>query len=349
MNIKQKVSYFWKEFLAIRTNIEEALDNDNQDALKDIINDLNFELETITACQILVEKGEVGLYELCFDPGYNKSSQYICALICKFMPIALKSSWLVCPYLAPLTQRAKNTVIKLSNAEYQGSDFIIYYTIDDINKCLHIQVYSEALQKMNDNEKDEIVNRLLLLYVGQLELEARIASVEIIDVKSDNENAITLDNLFEEICDLIVDKDWVDYDDPTYIYFAYKLDQDVISDNIHEDIYLQTTSYPHLFEERNDKLHDIYDKFEKLGGEFGYIYYEHTQSKEEIAIFRRNLEKQFNSVAYDLGIARSIGGALGSKYCYIDIAVFDKYELLGLINKMNELLEFKISYISYKL
>ena len=63
--------------------------------------------------------------------------------------------------------------------------------------------------------------------------------------------------------------------------------------------------------------------FQEHQAEFGYLYYEHSDRKEEEAMLRAQLEKQLHELLYPLGFARTIGGAFGTKYAYIDVAVFD--------------------------
>ena len=57
---------------------------------------------------------------------------------------------------------------------------------------------------------------------------------------------------------------------------------------------------------------------------------------EKEALVRQQLEKEINDLLYDMSIARTMGGAVGVYYSYIDVAVFDIDGFKIALEKINE-------------
>ena len=116
---------------------------------------------------------------------------------------------------------------------------------------------------------------MLELFIGELEFEARISSIEIIDTPDEEaENFCLLPNLYEDICDIIIDQDWMEYHDPLSIYMAYKLDEKPVSETLRKDMKLIVTTNPQLQEELLSDSYEMCKEFKDCGGEYGYFYYE---------------------------------------------------------------------------
>lgn len=61
------------------------------------------------------------------------------------------------------------------------------------------------------------------------------------------------------------------------------------------------------------------------------------------------MEKQIHELLYPLGIARTMGGAYGSKYAYIDVAVFDKDLFYQALEKINQQLPIQFTYRAFEI
>ena len=265
----------------------------------------------------------------------------------KNAPSVLKEDWIINDVRPPLSERALYTVLRIKDKEVRGSDFKVYYTINDAMHMLDIKVYCEALDGVDQSYKEQVVAYMLELFIGELEFEARISSIEILDAPSDEENVCLLPNFYEDICDIIVDKDWMEYHDPLSIYTAYKLDEKPVSETLRKDMKLIVTTNPQLQEELLNKESDTCSAFKELGGEYGYLYFEKLYEDEKEALVRQQLEKEINDLLYDMSIARTMGGAVGVYYSYIDVAVFDIDGFKIALEKINEKMSFKIYYRSF--
>lgn len=347
MKLRYRVIEFWKKFLKEKEALETALKGDDREALKRIEESLNEALMKIAGCRMECEFNEDGFFEMTFDTGANKTAQYICALIKKDAPEVLKEDWIINAFRQPLSERALHTTLNWKEKSYTGVDFKVYYTIDENLKGLQIKLYCEAFKGMDEVRQKEIASYMLELFVGELELEARILHVEVIEELSDEEDVVLLPNFYEDICDIVIDKDWQEYQDPTMIYNAYKLNEELKGSGVRKDMIVVASSHPLLFEELANKEYDSCRDMRDKGGEYGYFYYEHAKDKENVAILRAHLEKQIHELLYPLSIARTIGGAVGIDYCYIDVAVFDKDALLVSLERMNEKLPVQLYYRSF--
>ena len=138
-----------------------------------------------------------------------------------------------------------------------------------------------------------------------------------------------------------------EYHDPLSIYTAYKLDEKPVSETLRNDRKLIVTTNAPLQEELMRKEDGMCRDFLALGGEYGFLYYEVLYEDEKEALVRQQLEKEINDLLYPMSIARTMGGAVGEYYSYIDIAVFDKDGFMIALEKINEHMNFKIYYKSF--
>lgn len=344
MNEKHRIQNFWKYFTTIQKELETALKEGDSHEITHYVDDLNERLKQVSGCKMEVEVSETGFYEMTFATGGDKSAQLAAALLKKDAPKHMAEDWIINAFRQPLSERAMHSVLDIKGKQYSGADFKIYYTIEEESKSISIQVYCEGLKGMEESYREQIVAYMLELFIGELEFEARISRVEIIDEPSDNENVCLLPNFYEDICDIIIDQDWVEYHDPLSIYMAYKLDEKPVSETLRKDMKLIVTTNPQLQEELLNKEYDTCKDFAALGGEYGYLYYEVLYEDEKEALVRQQLEKEINDLLYPMSIARTMGGAIGIYYSYIDVAVFDIDGFKIALEKLNEKLTFPIYY-----
>lgn len=345
MYLKHRVQHFWKYFMQNREELERALQQGEHHDISHILQDLNAHLKGICACGMEVEMSDTGFFEMTFTPQGNKNAQFATALLKKDAPRELSEDWIINAVRPPLSERAMNTVLRIKDKEVRGADFHIAYTINDISKTCDVQVYCEALKDIEESRRENIVAFMLELFIGELEFEARISSIEIVDaLDEDAENFCLLPNFYEDICDIIVDQEWMEYHDPLSIYMAYKLDEKPVSETLRKDMKLIVTTNPQLQEEILENDFTMCKEFKDCGGEYGYLYYEKLYEDEKEALVRQQLEKEINDLLYDMSIARTMGGAVGIYYSYIDVAIFDKDAFRIALEKINEKMTFKIYY-----
>ncbi len=347
MNLKHRVQNFWKYFETVQSTVEQALQEGDQHELEHLLEDLNHRLATIVGTKMELEMNENGFFEMTFPSGGDKNVQFCSAILVKDAPEQLKENWILNPWRPPLSQKAMNSYIDVKGKRYGGADFKIYYKINEALKMLDIEVYCEALKDMEEDYRNRLVAYMLELFIGELELEARINSITIIDTPSDEENVCLLPNFYEDICDIIIDEEWSEYHDPTTIYMAYKLDEKLPSETLRKDMKMIITTNPLLQEELLNQEYQSCKDMKERGAEYGYLFYEVLYEDEKEALLRQQLEKEINKLFYDMSLARTIGGAIGIHYSYIDVAVFDIDGFKIALEKLNEKLSFKIYYRSF--
>lgn len=347
MNLKHRVQNFWKYFMKERIHLEDALSKGNTKEYSHLLKDFNAHLKKVCQVSMEVEMSETGFYEMTFDTAGNKTAQLCAALLKKDAPKEMAEDWIINAFRQPLSEKALHSVLDINGKQYSGADFKVYYTIEEEAKMISLKVYCEGLKGLEEERKQRIVAYMLELFIGELEFEARISHVEILDEECDEENVCLLPNLYEDICDIVIDRDWMEYHDPLSIYVAYKLDEKPVSETLRNDRKLIITTNPQLQEELMNKQYDSCKDFKALGGEYGFLYYEVLYEDEKEALVRQQLEKEMNDLLYPMSIARTIGGAVGEYYSYIDLAVFDIDGFQIALEKINEKMTFPLYYKSY--
>ena len=330
-----------------RMHVEDALQKGNAAEYSHLLKDINAQLKKVCGVGMEVEMSDTGFYEMTFDTAGDKTAQLCAALLKKDAPKALAQDWIINAFRQPLSEKAMHTVLDINGKQYRGVDFKVYYTIEEETKTLSLKIFCEGLIGLEETRSQSIVAYMLELFIGELELEARISHVEIIDAPCDDENVCLLPNLYEDICDIIIDQDWMEYHDPLSIYVAYKLDEKPLSETLRNDRKLIITTNPQLQEELLNHNEDTCKALKALGGEYGFLYYEVLYEDEKEALVRQQLEKEINDLLYPMSIARTMGGAVGEYYSYIDLAVFDIDGFEIALEKINEKMKFKIYYKSY--
>lgn len=344
MDTKHRVQNFWKYFMGVKPEVEDALKLQKTDEIQELLKEINLQVESVCEAKAELEYHD-GFYELILHGGANKSKQYICALLKKDAPQALVEDWIISSYRQPLSETALHTMMDVDGKQYQGSDFTVYYEVDENAKCIHVKLYSEAMKSLEQKQREQIALALLELYIGEVELEARIGDLEVLEApQSDAQNFCLLPNFYEDLCDIVIDEEWTDYKEPCDIYSAYKLDQEIVSETLRKDMKMIITTNALLQEEMLNHELDSCNEAIRFGAEYGYLYYEITQEKEKIALVRQQLEKEIQELLYPLSIARTIGGAIGTHYGYIDLIIFDKTAFEILLDKLNDHLPFPIYY-----
>ena len=346
MHTKYRVKHFWNIFLQHEEAIKQALHDQNQNAIQRNEHILKEALKTVSGCGIEFDY-DGDFYELTFTPSGDKNAQFICDLLVKDAPKSLQQDWILNAYRLPLSKRAYQSSLTCNGQIITGADLYVYYTINKAMHTLDLKVYCEKWKSFDIDLKERITAYFLELFIGELELEARISSIEVIDQRIDEENIVLLPNLFEDICDIVTDQEWVEYTTPLSVFSVYKLDEAPTSQTLRHDMKMILTRHPLLNEQLLRKEDEVIRDFRALGADFGYLYYEKRYDNEKEALLRQELERQLHQLLYEMSIAYVIGGAIGETYSYIDLAIYEKDALMIVLEKLQEQLSFDIYFKSF--
>lgn len=346
MDARSRMVQFWRWFQGIEGAFYTALQKQQSEERNRYEEMINQKMEQLCGCKAVYEVADHYMEMTC-ESGARKNIQYLCGLWETCAPQELRSRWIFNAFRKPLGEMAQHAYFELKGKRYGGHDIKVYYTIDDAAKLLHLQLYCEGFCYVEKKAAKEMAMYLLELYIGELELEARIGDVSILDAPIDAQDVVLLPNLYEDICDIVIDRNWLEYRDPTQIYFAYQLDHPVQNESLRKDMVAIVTSHPLLFEELVNQTYDQLHEFSTFGAEYGYLYYEPLAEKEKESMIRAQYEKQIHELLSPLGIARTIGGAIGTKYAYIDMAIFDKKAFYQALEKINEKVDVMFTYRAF--
>ncbi|MDQ0361672.1 hypothetical protein [Breznakia pachnodae] len=346
MSIREQVKRFWRIFMEEKVNLENALSENKEQEVNEIVKILNTYYEECSNSSLEVAISD-DFYELTFHTGQDKNVQLVTALLKQFVPEGVNEKWIINSYLPPLSDKALNTVLRIKDQEYYPEDFRVFYDLDEANKSFHVELYCNAFQFLDPNKANEIAVYMLQLFIGECALEAYIGTIDVIDSERSG-NACILPEFYEIMIDIIEEKEWPEYYDPTTIYRVYSLKDEIDSKDVRKDMKMIFTVHPILISEVLEGQLVTYHQFFDYGGEFGFLYYKNNAGNEADAIYRQQLEKKLNDLLFPQGIAKSIGGAIGTTYSYIDLAIYDKEAFLKALKKINEKLSIELSYQSFE-
>lgn len=345
--IKSKTKKFWQLFMKQQAELQAALSEAQKEKVNELVRILNDELLSLAGCFLEVEANGDDFYECTFLSGEDKSAQIICAYLKKFAPDCVLDHWIINDCQQPLSDKAFQTRFDVRDISYGVEDIKVCMHVLEAAKMVDLDVYCPAFEWQDEKEKEAITAILLEMMIGTLQMEAHINSFTCVEKQEEGNEWFLLADLYEQLLELAESKKWPDYKDPTHIYRAYKLEKEDINEQVHHDKLLITTCHADLFVEIMNEQRLILDSFNRLGGEYGTLVYEHEGVNENLAHHKKQLERELNDLLYSLGIARCIGGALGTHYCYIDVAVFDRNDFKQALVKINEKLPVTFHYYPY--
>ena len=113
---------FWERFEDEQSDLQNALKTKNYDLINEIVQGLNEEVNAISGCSFFVEDVSED-FEMTFDPGPNKTSQYLAQRLKKMAPDNVKALWRINASLQPLSQKAIEASVQIKDQVYSLVDF----------------------------------------------------------------------------------------------------------------------------------------------------------------------------------------------------------------------------------
>ena len=323
MTVKNNVEMFWKHFQSEENTIIQSLKDKSYKQLQESIEKMDDEAMKKFGAHFFVEDSSEYL-ELVFDPGPNKTSQYLTRYCVEQAPQAIRSKWILNDVLPPMSQKAIKAQVKIKDQEYYLNDFFVFYTVDTKNKMIACDVYNPSYSLIDNTErKKEMSMYLVELAIGENAYEAYLSKVDFIDQPDDQRDFCNLIEFYEKIDEIVKKEKWPTYEHPTDIYSVYRPIKEIADDSLRKDMKYIFTTHPLLIEESISQQHDVVSDLKAKDGEFGYIYYLNPFHSKEDAILRQNLSKQLDEQMTKIGAAKVIGGAIGKSYAYIDLIIYD--------------------------
>ena len=129
---------FWKHFEEKQGAIINCLKAEQYEELNELIQELDEEVMEISGAYFFVESF-YDSFEMTFDTGPNKTTQYLCQMLCDIAPKSVKQNWIMNATLPPMSQKAIQAMVQIKNEEYTLADFHVFYQIE--NDMLDCKVY----------------------------------------------------------------------------------------------------------------------------------------------------------------------------------------------------------------
>ena len=147
---------FWKHFEEKQGAIINCLKAEQYEELNELIQELDEEVMEISGAHFFVESF-YDSFEMTFDTGPNKTTQYLCQMLCDIAPKSVKQNWIMNATLPPMSQKAIQAMVQIKNEEYTLADFHLFYQIE--NDMLDCKVYCPGFNLIGnpENKKEMIV------------------------------------------------------------------------------------------------------------------------------------------------------------------------------------------------
>ena len=221
MSIKTNVQNFWQYFCKKQDSIEQCLQKQDYENLSTIMNELQDEVNRISGCSFFIED-VIEPLEMTFDPGPNKTCQYIAQLLKQSAPKEVKQRWIINDHLVALSQKAIEAQIQIKEETYTLPDFHVFYTINE-NETFSCLVYCPGFRLIDNTEnKKEMSMYLLELAIGQAYYEAYMGTIDYIDQPDSNMKFCNIIDFYDVIESVVEKNKWKKYASPLDIYSVFQ-------------------------------------------------------------------------------------------------------------------------------
>ena len=140
MSVYENAQNFWEHFSSRQPEIEQALTSRDYPGLVRALEPVQESAMNLTGCGFFVEDA-ADQFEMTFDPGPNKTSQYLARYFTDLCPAEILKKWIVNPVLMPLSQKAVEAQVQIRDHVYTLMDFHVFYTVDQKAQTFQTRVY----------------------------------------------------------------------------------------------------------------------------------------------------------------------------------------------------------------
>lgn len=343
MSVYENAQNFWEHFSSRQPEIELALTSRDYPGLVRALEPVQESAMNLTGCGFFVEDA-ADQFEMTFDPGPNKTSQYLARYFTDLCPAEILKKWIVNPVLMPLSQKAVEAQVQIRDHVYTLMDFHVFYTVDQKAQTFQTRVYCPGYSLIdNEENKKEMSMYLLELAIGQTLYEAYIGSVDFVnEPPKEAVDFCGLVDFYEAIMTVVERDHWKTYKSPLEIYSVYQPFQDFAHDSLRKDMKIIFTTHPLLAEETLGSGSDVLLDLKAKEGEYGYIYYANPFNGKDDALLRQELSRQLDKTMSELHAGQVVGGAMGKSYSYIDWIVYDRTKFLKAFEQLRRKLDDKV-------
>ncbi len=343
MSAYTNICEFWEKFLKIDEKLRTSLLEQSEQSY-DLIEQFDQEALRICGSHFFCEY-TYGIFEMTFDTGPNKTSQYLALLCSECAPEAIKKNWTIHSCLQAMSAKAVQADLRIKEDDYYLNDFTVFYQVNEKNKTIDCKLYCPGYSLIGNTErKKEMSMYLIELAIGQCAYEAYLSSVDYLDKPDDQWAFCNMIDYYETIMDIVDQKEWQSYTHPTEIHSIYKPYKEFADDSLRKDMKLIFTTHPLLIEETIEGQKDVLSDLQVKDGCFAYIYFMNIYNNKEDALLRQELSKKLNHEMNKIHAGKVIGGAIGKSYSYIDWIIFDEEQFLKAFESIKKQLKVSLYY-----
>ena len=347
-SFRTKVLNFWQAFGKEEHIIREMIDNEvegstilsfTESILKTAFNEISFQIGI----------GAIGKYELTLSPEGDRTRLIQYYYWYKHAPTKLKNKWIFHPS-KPAFKDCTDKGTELFGITLSCSDLILYPKIDNQISKIELFVYCPKLQQLSDSKKYSMFFLFLDQHIGEAYSIEYISNIQFITHKL-GEQEINIGQLKGLIDRSIKLFDWVQSINPLDCYYSYSATPNISNDwKLREDISGGYSSCPTPIYSYHSLNNECFEKYEKDGIIFAFLFYENSDLTNDQLVDRRtSIKNQIAEVVPQNNIADCTGGAIGFHFSYIDFIIYDLQAFVSSVKevvKQHNFEEVGISFFS---
>lgn len=321
VSFKERVAKFWDAFSEKESEVRKRIDDkEDRDALIKFVDDIL----SIAFHQAFFQLGvnDAGKHELILTPEGDRSKLFQLEYWLKQAPAALLEKWNF--YSSKPAMAKGDFSVSMYDTTLSTESITLYYQVDEQRQKINLQVECLPLMKLDEHKKYSIFFIYLDQLIGEAYTMEYIGSVDFV-MKGKGQTKIGAADLKKLMDDTIEAQGWFKTEHISERCAGYEMTPSKAKDwQLREDVYVAYSSCFPVLNAFYAKSTELFGHFYADGVVYGFLFYESINlPKDKLIAVRTEIEDQILKRAEKESVARSIGGATGFYFSYIDFIIYD--------------------------
>lgn len=321
-SFKEGVNKFWKKFIKEEASIREMIDNKTEgqklvakvnEVLSDAFHNAYFELG----------KNEAGKYELILTPEGDRATLFPLEYWKQAAPEELKEIWNF--YSSKPGKPDGNFGMTMYDTSLDKENIQIYTEVDKEQQKVNLQVCSQNLLKLEENQRYNMFFIFLDQFIGELYTMEYIGTIDFLEKPIDRQTT-PVGELKTLIDKNIEEEKWFPAESIIEKCSGYQMKPSEAKDwQLREDIFIGYTACIPVLNAFYNQTDELFNRFQQDGITYGFLFYKSVNvPKEQMVPFRAEIEDKILAIAKKERVADTIGGGTGFYFSYMDFIIYDK-------------------------
>ena len=320
-SFKHRAEAFWQWFLRKESKLSKMLERLDKYSSEEIT---EFIAKGTSLLAEDVHFNIGGDKEFAFSIEGNYHLFYLYPYLISLMPEQLKGKWHFFPFNQGITRPLG---LHMYSINVNTADVYVAVDYNEKQNNFAIAFYEENLCSLPEEQSYETFYTMMEIMLGEGLSYLYISEVE----RSDKLTAamIPLPELSRHIAKTLNEHGKEVFDNPQKTYICYHLNpQD--NDELRSDVVVGNTCFSGLISQYYQHDTELSDNLKQFGTQAAFLTFAYekeddgTERGNNVLSFRHDLEERIErEILQPEGLGLLLGGALGTKNCYIDILLYD--------------------------